>query len=81
MAFDLLLDWFTTRPPPGQTAVDFLLFVTNFVLPHIHAVEAGRAWDEQPNRCVLVLYNARIHDEVALATVRAAGVFVLLLSP
>ena len=81
MAFDRLLDWLITRPPAGQTAVDFLLFVTNFVLPHMHAVEAGRAWDEQPDRCVLVLDNARIHDEVALAAVRAAGVVVLLLPP
>jgi len=81
MAFDRLLDWLITRPPPGQTAVDFLLFVTNFVLPHMHAVEAGRAWDEQPDRCVLVLDNARIHDEVALAAVRAAGIVVLLLPP
>jgi len=47
----------------------------------MHAVEAGRAWDEHPDRCVLVLHNARIHDEVALAAVRAAGVVVLLLSP
>ena len=47
----------------------------------MHAVEAGREWDEQPDRCVLVLDNARIHDEVALAAVRAAGVVVLLLPP
>jgi len=81
MAFDRLLDWFITRRPPGQTAVDFLLFVTNSVLPHMHAVEAGRAWDEQPNQYVLLLDNARIHDEVALAAVRAAGDVVLLLPP
>jgi len=47
----------------------------------MHAVEAGRARDEQPNRCVLFLDNARIHDEVALAAVRAAGVVFLLLPP
>jgi len=38
-------------------------------------------WAEQPPRCVLVLDNPRIHDEVALQRVRAAGVFVLLLPP
>jgi len=81
MAFDRSLDWFITRLPPGETAVDFLLFAKNFVLPHMDAVEAGRAWDEQPNRCVLVLDNVFIHDEVALAAVSAAGVVVLLLLP
>jgi len=81
MAFDRLPDWFRTRPHPGQTAVEVILFVKIFVLPHMHAVEAGRAWDEQPNRCVLVLDNALIHDEGALAAVRAAGVVALLLPP
>jgi len=53
----------------------------NFVLPRMNAVEEGRGWGEQPDRCVLVLENARIHDDVALASVRAAGVVVLLLPP
>jgi len=80
MAHDRVLDCFITRPPPGQTSVDFLIFLTTLVLPGMTAcVEGGRA--EQPPRCVLVLDNARIHDEVALARVRAAGVFVLLLPP
>lgn len=81
MADDCLLDWVVTRPPPAQTSVDFLLFMTNFVLPRMHAVEAGREWGAQPDRCVLVLDNARIHDEVALESVRAAGVVVFLLPP
>ncbi|KAK1868970.1 hypothetical protein I4F81_011452 [Pyropia yezoensis] len=81
MAHDRVLDWVVTRPPPGQTAVDFLLFLGNLVLPRMREVEAGRAWDEQRERCVLILDNARIHDEVALASVRAAGVVVLLLPP
>jgi len=46
----------------------------------MHAVEAGRAWHEQPDRCVLVHDNAPIHDDVALAAVRGTGVVVLLLS-
>ena len=79
MALDRLLDWLITRPPPGQAAVDFLLFVTNLVLPHMHAVQAGRAGDEQSDRYVLVLDNARTHDEVASAAARVAGVVVLLL--
>ena len=29
MAHDYLLDWVVTRPPPAQTSVDFLLFLTN----------------------------------------------------
>jgi len=55
--------------------------MTNFVLPRMNAVEKGRGWGEQPDRCVLALDNARIHDEVALASVRAEGVVVLLLPP
>ena len=35
--------------------------------------------DKHPGRCVLVLEKDCIHDEAALATVRAAGVVVLLL--
>jgi len=81
MAHDRVLDWMVTRPPPAQTSVDFLIFVTNFLLPHMRSVGEGRAWGEQPDRCVLVLYNARVHDEVALTTRRDAGVFVLSLPP
>ena len=80
MAHDCVIDWMITRPPPGQTAVNFLLFVTSFVLPRMRACVAGE-WSVQPERCVLVLDNARIHDSVALASLRAAGVFVLLMPP
>jgi len=38
-------------------------------------------WSVQPEGCVLVLDNARIHDSVALASLRAAGVFILLMPP
>jgi len=81
MDHDRLLDWLITRPPPGQTAVDFILFLTSFVLPYMRPVVKGREWSQQPARCVLVLDNARIHDEGALTAVRAAGVVVLLLPP
>jgi len=70
-----------TRPPPAQTSVDLSIFVTNLLLSHMRSVEEGRAWGEQPDRCVLVLENARIHDEVALTTLQDAGVFVLSLPP
>lgn len=81
MAHDRVLDWMITRPPPGQTAVDFLLFLTNFLLPQMQPVVEGLPWSEQPEKCVLVLDNARIHDDVALAALRDAGVFVLSLPP
>ena len=81
MAHDRLLDWVVTRPPPAQASVDFLLFLTNFVLPRMRAVVPGRNWGEQPDRYVLMFDNARIHDGVALASVRAVGVVVLLFPP
>jgi len=81
MAHARLLDWLITRLPFGQTAVDFILLWSSFVLPSMLPVVEGREWSEQPERCVLVLDNARIHDEVALTAVRAAGVVVLLLPP
>ena len=37
MAHDRVLDWMVTRPPPAQTSVDFLIFVTNF-FASTHAV-------------------------------------------
>jgi len=81
MAHDQVLDWMVTRPPPGQTSVDFLVFVTNFLLPRMRTVEEVQAWEQQPDRCVLVLDNARIHDEVSLEMLRDASVFVLSLPP
>jgi len=38
---DELLDWIITRPRPGQASVDFLLFMTNIVLPRMSVVEDG----------------------------------------
>jgi len=46
----------------------------------MRACVAGE-WSVQPKRCVLVLDNARIHDSVALASLRAAGVLILLMPP
>jgi len=62
MAHKQVLDWMVTRPPPGQTSVDFPVFGTNFLLPRMRTVEEGQAWEQQPDRRVLVLDNARIHD-------------------
>ena len=70
MAHDYVLDWIIMRPPPGQTAVDFLVFVSSFVLPRMQACAPGE-WRVQPERCVLVLCNALIHDSVVVASLRA----------
>jgi len=81
MAHDEVIDWMITRPPPGQSSVDFVLFLVRHLLPSLRSYDPEQAWDEQEDRCVLILDNARVHDEVALAAVRARGVFVLLLPP
>jgi len=81
MSHDELLDWMMTCIPSGQTSVDFLLFMTSVVLPRMSAAEKGGEWARQPERCILVFDNANVHDEVALATVRDAGMVVLLLPP
>jgi len=58
-----------------------MVFGTKFLLPCMRTVEEGQAWEQQPDRCVLVLDNARIHDEVSLEVLRDAGVYVLSLPP
>eukprot|EP00170_Pyropia_yezoensis_P002558 contig_10748_g2562 len=79
MAHDSMLDWMVTLPPPGQSSVDFLLFIVNRLLPYMDARDPEKAWVDQPDRCVLVLDNTRVHDAVALSILREAGVFVVLL--
>ena len=81
MAHGQILDWMVTRPPPGQTSVDFLVFMNNFLLPRMRTVEEGLAWEQQPNRCVLVLDHARNHDEVSLEVLWDASAFALSLPP
>jgi len=81
MAHDRVLDWMVTRPPPGWTSVAFMVFGTKFLLPRMRSVGEAQAWEQQPDRCVLVLDNARIHDEVSLEVLRDAGVYVLSLPP
>jgi len=36
-----LIDWKLTKPHPGQTSVDFLLFLINLVLPATSAYNPG----------------------------------------
>lgn len=81
MAHDELLDWMVTRPPPAQASVDFLVFLLNHLLRHMSAYDPARTWADQRDRCVLILDNARVHDDVALTALRDAGVFVLMLPP
>jgi len=47
----------------------------------MRSVEERLAWEDQPDRCFLVLDNARIHDEASLEVLRDAGVFVLSFTP
>jgi len=81
MAHDCLLDWVVRRPPPAQTSFNVLLILGNFVLPRMRAVVPGREWREQPDPCVIMLDIVRTHDGVALASLGAAGVVVLLSPP
>ena len=81
MAHGGLVDWKLTKPPPGQSSVDFLLFLINSVLPSMNEYNPALPWDEQAPNCVLILDNARVHDNVAVAVVEAAGVMVRFLPP
>jgi len=81
MAHGGLIDWKLTKPPPGKSSVDFLLFLINSVLPAMSAYNPGLPWDQQEPNCVLILDNARVHDHIAVAVVEAAGVMVRFLPP
>jgi len=76
-----LVDWKLTKPPPGQSSVDFLLFLINLVLPAMNEYNPALPWDEQQPNCVLILDNARVHDHAAVAVLEAAGVMVCFLPP
>jgi len=67
MAHDESLEWLITRPPPGQSSVDFLLFVINHLLPHMDEWDPAVVWANQRERCVVVLDNARVHAHVSTA--------------
>jgi len=81
MSHDAVLDWKITQPPPGQSSVDFLLFTLENLLPHLNAYDPTLPWSAQDERCVLVLDNARVHDQAAIALLEARGVLVRFLPP
>ena len=81
MAHGGLIDWKLTKPPPGQSSVDFLLFLIYSVLPAMRAYNPGLPWDQNEPSCVLFLVNARVHDHIAVAVVEVAGVMVRFLPP
>jgi len=80
-AHDDVIDWMITRPPPGQSSVDFVLFLVRHLLPSLRSYDPEQAWDEQEDRCVSIIDNARVHEEVAWAASRARGMFLLILPP
>ena len=81
MGHDQVLDWMITQPPPGQSSVDFLVFVLAHLLPSMNAYDPALPWADQPDRCDLILDNACVHNELALAVIEAAGVIVCRLPP
>jgi len=81
MAHGGLIDWKLTKPPPGQSSVYFLLFLINSVLPEMSAYNPGLPWDQLEPNCVLILDNARMRDQIAVAVVEAAAVMVRFLPP
>jgi len=81
MSHDRVLDWKITQPRPGQTSVEFLLFALESLLPRMNAYDPGLPWSKQVERCVLILDNAQVQDQAAIALIPAAGVLVRLLPP
>ena len=47
----------------------------------MNAYDPGLPWSKQVERCVLILDNARVHDQAAIALIQAAGGLVRLLPP
>ena len=81
MGHDEILDWVITQPPPGQSSVDFFLYILAHLFPYMNAYGPALPWSEQPERCVFILDNARVHDQLALAVFEAAGVLICRLPP
>ena len=50
MGHDQVLEWMITQPPPGQSSVDYLLFVLANLLPSMNAYDAALPWIDQPDR-------------------------------
>jgi len=81
MSHDAVLDWKITKPQPGQSSVDFLLFKLENLLTHLNAYDPTLSWSAQDERCVLILDNARVHDQAAIALPEARGVLLRFLPP
>jgi len=80
MAHDGLVDWKLTKPPYEQSFSEILLFLIISVLPSLNEYNPTLPLDQQEPKCVLILDNARVHDNVAVAIVEATG-FGSLLHP
>jgi len=74
MSHDMDLDWLIIQPPPGQSSVDFLLFASDHLLPQKN--DSASPWYEQPERRAVLLDNALVHDELALAVMEHASILV-----
>jgi len=70
----------TTASPPSQNADDWILFL-NGLLPTMNRFLPGLPWVLQPDRCVLLDYNAPIHSAEADAFIGGNGIFPLRLPP
>jgi len=81
MAHGGLIDWKLTEPPSGQSSVDFLLFLINSVLSEMSAYNPMLPWDQPEPNCVLILDIARVHDNIGVAVLEAAGVMVRFFPP
>jgi len=81
MAHDGSPDWKLTKPPPGQSAVDFLLFLIDSVLPTMNVIDPDLSWEQKPPRHALILETARVHEDVAVAFMEAAGFLVRFFPP
>jgi len=75
MAHDVLVDRKLTKPPYEQSFSEILLFLIISVLPSLNEYNPTLPLDQQEPKCMLVLDNACVHDNVAVAIVEATGVW------
>ena len=81
MSHDRVRDWIITKPTPGHSSLDFVLFAAENFLPHMNAYDPTLHCSQQAERCVLTSENARAHDQATLALIKSKGVLVRLLPP
>jgi len=58
-----------------------MLFAAEHLLSHVTAYDPSLSWSQQAEQCVLILDNARVHDQAALGLIESKGVPVRLLPP